>query len=247
METWRQRLHEHKHLVLLFALVGMCIAQPFARGMVGGLVIFDAVLTVVLLAIFFVIFKRKRDRQWALALALPAIIVQWSTYGLPTEAKWGAAIVHHSFILLFLSTAVAIILRGVFDETSIKFDHVIATICGYFIAGIAWGNAYQLVDLFVPNAYSIKPDIIHQLGEEHTRSFLFNYFSLSTLTGTGYGDITPIWPGVSSLTWMEAMFGQFYIAIVVAELIGLKLARSADLIADSPDSDQPSPPKDSAR
>jgi hypothetical protein len=33
---------------------------------------------------------------------------------------------------------------------------------------------------------------------------------------------------VASLTWMEAMFGQFYIAIVVAELIGLKLARAAE-------------------
>ena len=46
-----------------------------------------------------------------------------------------------------------------------------------------------------------------QLLNDHSRSFLFNYFSLCTLTGTGYGDITPIWPGVASLTWMEAMFG----------------------------------------
>ena len=135
---------------------------------------------------------------------------------------------HHGLILLFLAPAVAIILRGVFKETTIESDHVIATVCGYLLAGVAWGNAYQLVDLLVPDAFSIKPEFAGQIVNDHMRSFLFNYFSLCTLTGTGYGDITPIWPGVASLTWMEAMFGQFYIAIVVAELIGLKLARTAE-------------------
>jgi voltage-gated potassium channel len=53
---------------------------------------------------------------------------------------------------------------------------------------------------------------------------LFDYYSLMTLTTMGYGNITPIRPPATSLTWMEAMFGQFYIAVIVAQLVGLKLA-----------------------
>ena len=233
MNDWIKKLEDHKHLMLLISLLVMCFIQPFAQGMLLGLALFDVFLTIVVLGIFVIIFKRGRDRRWALVLATPTIIAQWSIYVLPSEAVWAAMVIHHVFLLVFLSLAVIIVLRGIFKEPSIRSDHFIATVCGYLIVGVTWGNAYQLVDMRVPNAFSVKPEILQQFGNEHRRSFLFNYLSLSTLTGTGYGDITPIWPGVASLTWMEAMFGQFYIAIVVAQLIGLKLERSKESQAAS--------------
>jgi hypothetical protein len=55
--------------------------------------------------------------------------------------------------------------------------------------------------------------------------FLFNYFSVTTLTSLGYSDITPISTLALSLSWMEVAFGQFYIAVVVAQLVGLRLAQ----------------------
>jgi voltage-gated potassium channel len=226
-EHLKQSLQRHKHLMLLAALVGMCVVQPLAQGIFVGLVLFDVFLMFLLLGVFVVVFKRRHERQWAVALAVPAIVAKWAAYGLPVDMQWMAIIAHHAFVLMFLAMAVAIILRGVFEERTIESDHVIATVCGYLLAGVAWGNAYRIVDLLVPGAFSMKPEIVLQINDDHTRSFLFNYFSLSTLTGTGFGDITPIWPGVASLTWMEAMFGNFYIAVVVAQLIGLKLVRTA--------------------
>jgi voltage-gated potassium channel len=228
MDRWKQNLQRHKHLTLLVALVGMSLVQPLARGIVVGLVLFDVFLMLVLLGVFVVVFKRRHERQWAMALAVPAIVAKWAAYGLPADMQWAAIIVYHSLVLMFLAMAVAIILRGVFEDKTVESDHVIATVCGYLLAGVAWGNAYRIADLLVPGAFHMKPEFALQIDNDHTRSFLFNYFSLCTLTGTGYGDITPIWPGVASLTWMEAMFGQFYIAIVVTELIGLKLARTAE-------------------
>jgi hypothetical protein len=56
--------------------------------------------------------------------------------------------------------------------------------------------------------------------------FFFSYFSVTTLTSLGYGDITPIGTLALSLSWLEVVFGQFYIAVVVAQLVGLKLAES---------------------
>jgi len=47
-----------------------------------------------------------------------------------------------------------------------------------------------------------------------------------TLTTMGYGDITPIRHPATSLTWLEAMFAQFYITIIVAPLVGLRLAQA---------------------
>jgi len=50
--------------------------------------------------------------------------------------------------------------------------------------------------------------------------------SITTLTSLGYSDITPIDTLALSLSWIEVVFGQFYIAVVVAQLVGLRLAES---------------------
>jgi voltage-gated potassium channel len=45
-----------------------------------------------------------------------------------------------------------------------------------------------------------------------------------TLTSMGYGDITPVVPMAASLAWIEAVFGQFYLAVVVAQLVGMRIS-----------------------
>ena len=52
-----------------------------------------------------------------------------------------------------------------------------------------------------------------------------NYYSLSVLTGAGVADIVPVGSVVSTLTWLEAGFGQFYIAVVVAQLVSLRFSQ----------------------
>jgi voltage-gated potassium channel len=55
---------------------------------------------------------------------------------------------------------------------------------------------------------------------------LFYYFSLVTLTTMGYGDVAPVRPPATVLVTLEAIFGQFYLAVVVAQLVGLRLAQA---------------------
>ena len=224
--SYLQKLHASRHLVLLLGLVVMSLLQPIAQGFLGGLIVYDVVLTLALLAVFTVVAKRKQERIVSLTLAVPAIASQWAAYGLAGNAKYACLVVHHAFLILFFGFAVAVILRGIFEERRvIRVDHVLGTVCGYLLAGAVWGNCFVLAELLIPGSFSVKPEIAGQLADAHSRSFLFNYFSFCTLTGAAYGDVTPIGPAVATLTWLEAMFGQFYIAVVVAQLVGLKLAQ----------------------
>jgi hypothetical protein len=50
------------------------------------------------------------------------------------------------------------------------------------------------------------------------------YFSFVSLTTMGFGDITPTLPMARYLTYMEGIVGQFYLAILVASLIGARVA-----------------------
>ena len=58
-------------------------------------------------------------------------------------------------------------------------------------------------------------------GSEEVGTML--YFSLTTLTTTGYGDIVAVDPFARSLANLEAVLGQFYLAITVARLVTLEL------------------------
>jgi voltage-gated potassium channel Kch len=51
----------------------------------------------------------------------------------------------------------------------------------------------------------------------------FYYFSVVTLTTTGFGDITPVSPFARTLTMMEALVGQLYPAILIARLVSLHI------------------------
>jgi hypothetical protein len=53
------------------------------------------------------------------------------------------------------------------------------------------------------------------------------YYSFVTLTTVGYGDVTPISPTARTFAWIEAMSGQFYLAVVVAGLVSMIVANTA--------------------
>ena len=53
-----------------------------------------------------------------------------------------------------------------------------------------------------------------------------SYYSFITLATVGYGDVTPITPLARTLAWMEAITGQFYLAILVAGLVGFKVTQA---------------------
>jgi len=65
------------------------------------------------------------------------------------------------------------------------------------------------------------------MTEWYGRESIFVYFSLTTLTTIGYGDVAPVAPSARSAAMLEGVFGQFYIAVVVAQLVGSKLAEAA--------------------
>ena len=137
-----------------------------------------------------------------------------------------AAIVYHVFGVVFFGFAVAVILKRIFQAEATRGDPVIGALCGYLLAALAWANAYGLVYLLWPDSFRVADALAWRLGDWNLQRFFFNYFSVTTLTSLGYGDITPLGSLALSLSWLEVVFGQFYIAVVVAQLVGLRLAQS---------------------
>ena len=218
---------KRKNLVLLVAMIALLITQP----LVGHLNLataagVDLLFAAISVYVFFIVFTERWQRRLGLALALPALASNFGFYVLPERALVPLATTFHCFTILFLGLAVGVILREIFWRRVIGADEVLGALCGYMLGAVAWGNVYTLTYVLVPGAFRVNAEIAWRLGQPHLRRALFDYLSFATLTNLGYADITPVGPPAYSLTWLEVLVGQFYMAAVVAQLVGLKLAQS---------------------
>lgn len=219
--TW---LRQHKYLVLLVTLSCLYIGQSTAHGFTGGRVFSDTLVALISLAVLLVVFERRRDRIIALAVAIVAILSNLARY-LPSAAlhQVSLTIVHYVLLTVFLGYAVAVILGNIFKKRAVGADDVLGAVSGYLIAGAAWSSLYALTDSLAPDSFTLAPAFVSLLSDWHGRSAVFNYFSIVTLTTMGYGDITPTRSPATAFAMLEAVFGQFYIAVVVAQLVGARM------------------------
>ena len=216
-----------KHLILLAFLVLLSLAQPLVeRGSAATRVLSDTVLVGICLYVFYVVFENRRQRVVALVLFTLVVATNAAHYAVGPSLERTVSVLLHCSLIAFLGFAVFVILHDLFHKTMIRGDDVIGAICGYILGAMVWANLFALAYLFVPSAFSVNQAIIGQLDDWYLKRPLFDYLSFTTLTSLGYGDITPVGQPVYSLTWLEVLFGQFYLAVVVAQMVGLKLAQA---------------------
>jgi hypothetical protein len=126
----------------------------------------------------------------------------------------------------FYAFVLYVILNHVFGARTLRMDDIVGAFSGYIIIGVIWGRLYVAAWLVVPNYFSISPEIKWQLSNWNTLHALFDYYSFATITTIGYGDITTTGPATNTLLWLEVMCGQFYLAVVVATIVGIKMSQA---------------------
>jgi hypothetical protein len=201
---------------LLVALLALIIAYPFYGGeTVGRRLLFGVLTSAVLVSGAFAASQRRRTVVMALALAAPALGLQW-LYTLS-----GSAIVADLLCLTlaaFYAFTVANVLGYVLGPGPVTGDKLHAAVAAYILTALLWTALYALVDHLVPGSFSVNgtSDLAAPLS---WKDFLF--FSFTTLTSTGYGRIVPIAGHAQSLAILEQLAGVFYVAILIARLAGL--------------------------
>ena len=93
----------------------------------------------------------------------------------------------------------------------------------YLLLGFGWAMLHLLLFSWEPASYNGIP-----AGSTNALLNVFFYFSFVTLTTLGYGDISPALEIPRSFTIVEAIIGQIYLVVVVAWLVGMKVAQDLD-------------------
>jgi hypothetical protein len=83
--------------------------------------------------------------------------------------------------------------------------------------GLLWSKAYMLLAQLTPDAFQFP---LAEHSQRHMGGFNAFYFSFSTLTTLGFGDITPMSKIARTLAVMETVTGTLYLAILISRLVG---------------------------
>ncbi len=222
----RTSFRNRRFLILLSTLAVVLAVQSLSQGLAARAIIADVLVILAVLAVFFLVFEQTAQRLAALVAAIAAIAITLAHYVLPDRFHVPLAVAYHVLLIVFLGWALVEILRSLFAEKPVQTDDIFGAVCGYLVAGAAWGNLYALSELLLPGSFSVAPAIQGDLADWHGRRALFTYFSFTTISSLGYADVTPTRAPATTMVLVEVVFGQFYLAVVVAQIVSMRLVQA---------------------
>jgi voltage-gated potassium channel Kch len=209
------KIDKTNHFSYLFiALTGMLFSAAVVAqaASAAAKIAFSGVLVVMLLLSIKSLHLRFTLKTLA-ALLLTAMLINHFNTGV-----WSHLFVL-SVLLAFFVIAFASAFRQVLFEGEIDRNKIIGSVTLYMLLGNIWTVLYLMILVFDPDAFNGIDITSWQEGFAKIA-----YYSFVTLTTLGYGDISPKTPVAQFFVYMEAIFGVFYMAIVVSSIVAMRLA-----------------------
>ena len=216
-------LRRHKYAILLAALLCVTLVQSFSQRLLRP-VLSDLAMMTAMLLVFLIVFERRADRLVAFIALVTAAAVVVAYVLSASYPQLPLRVINHSAKLLLIGLATFVILRNIFAQR-VGADDVLGAVCGYLLAAGAWSNLFLLIESFLPGSFSVSPGFSAGLDTWDGRIAVLNNVSLGSLTSIGSSAAVAVRPPATILVPLEAMFGQFYIAVVVAQLVGARLSQ----------------------
>ena len=228
----------HRHSALLIAIIAVFAVRPLVGDTGAGSALFGMVMVVVLLVALYNINvdelvgekdrlmaqnRRRRILGWTLAIAaaserIAVIFVHNRTFNLAGSICW----------LLFIVFVTVSELRSVLKQREVTGETICMAVSVYLLMGFSWAFLYAVMYQRHPESFggiaALQPG---QLIEVQHIFPVLGYFSLTTLSTIGFGDITPLTLQARYAAVAEGITGQFYLAILVARLVGIQMSQAA--------------------
>ncbi len=226
-EELREKHAENNFLFFLAGLVALLCLMPAIDWLSSGRTAYLLALlflsgTLVLASWTF----RVRQRLFLAGITLAGTAFLLST----AAAVAGSETLGHlsltaNIAFWFLGTWIAC--GNVLSAGPVTINRLIGSVCVYMMVAVIFALLNVLTNWLLPGSYdNLRATTLpEQLPE-------FLYFSFVTITTLGYGDISPVGSLARMLAILEAIFGMFYIAILVASLVGMQVSYRGSAVQD---------------
>jgi hypothetical protein len=141
-----------------------------------------------------------------------------------------ATVANEASSMIFLLIVTIAILRDVLRRKHVDMNIVFGACCTYLLMSMTWASAFSILEQLHPGSLSLSASgtaagaAAGVLAGAGTPDAQITYFSLITLTTVGYGDITPLTAPARALAAIEGLFGQLFVAIIIARLVAIEVA-----------------------
>ena len=227
-----RRISPRRHTLLLAAIIAAFLVRPFTGDSGVGPPLFSVLMILLLLMALYNIDVDELvgDREILLAQRRRRSMIAW-TLGAAAIAERLVSLFAptHSFhmggsglFLLLLAYITWSELRAVLRQKEITPEVISMSISTYLLLGLTCGMLYIVLYDLQPNSFSFGA--VAPASQQQAIPVLI-YFSLTTLSTIGFGDITPITLQARYMAVAEGITGQFYLAILVARLVGIQMSQ----------------------
>lgn len=176
---------------------------------------------------------------------------QWRRFGRVVWALWGISLVASTLSILdvtpqwrqlertidiaFVAPVTIFCIIGVLDfvfrAERPTLDGIFAMMVVYLLIAIVFAEFYYLLIVWNHEAlHLLQP--VEEMKPRELRAELI-YYSLVTISTVGYGDVLPVSPAARSLATIEAVVGQFYVAVVVATFVAMYTTHRLSMRAEA--------------
>ncbi len=206
---------------LLIWILLYIVASPLLGFFPHAEIFVQLLFTVVLISAVYAINQQTTLMCSALVLMILTTILIWC-HVLDLFKISGVMI--NVVLLTYLGLIVVAFGRYVFVAKRVDAELIAAALCFYLLMGLFGGEVFLLLETLAPGSFAGSNLV--QVTSFQGKSEIFQYFSFTTMTTLGYGDITPQTSVAMAFCQVEAILGQFFIAVLVARLVGIQVAQS---------------------
>lgn len=146
------------------------------------------------------------------AIGVAVVAVGMTAVGVAVDERASPGVAA-ALLALLLAFAAMVVLRDVLLSPKVSSGSIVGAISVYAALGIVFTAAYWAVDRLEPGPFFEQTDL------PTASDFIF--FSYTTLTTTGYGDLSPAGDAGRMVSGIEMMTGQVFLVTLVAGLVAL--------------------------
>ena len=200
---------KYKMFNFMASLIVLLILSAVLEGTKYGYLILNIASSIVFISGVYAAGRNKRSVLILILLGLPWFLSEW-VFTESSETIFASVL----FFLFITGT----IINHILHSEKVSTDTLYGAVCVYLLLGLLWASIYSFLEHLSPGIIFVtnNSDVIGTL----TANELI-YYSYTTLTTLGYGDVTSFTPEGRIISVLEAIVGQLFLAFLVARLIAI--------------------------
>lgn len=205
---------KYKMFNFMVSIVLLLLLSAVLEGTKYGYYVLNIASNLVFLLGVYAVGRNKRTIIFLLLLGLPWVFSDWIFIS-STQSIFAS--------ILYFFMVTSILFNHILKAKDVTPDTLYGAICVYLLLGLLWMTLYGCIEYFSPGAVFVSGTLGID-GDISTNELI--YYSYTTLSTLGYGDITSTTPLGRMLSVLEAIAGQLFIAVLIARLVSLYTAKA---------------------